>query len=274
MVSHSRARLLNAIGINTISNVASANPELVRTHPKVMYSKDITFPTAFPLIIKYAQAISSKTPLVVGSHPAFSNPPRSPYYMDLEYDPQGTGTAGEVGIFVYGIMNSDGHIVQRFLDDPKKERDHVEWFLSWLSKHRTVLITYASKSADEPHLRNSLHKFNLPSEALSEARFLDLYFDVIFTRSPDTQKIFLPLKDMGSKNVAEYFGFREPKNIRIHDGLGALMAYNRYVRSKRKRIRKDILAYNRCDLRRIKVIYERLGQSFEEYHNTGKEDTV
>jgi predicted RecB family nuclease len=266
MVSRSRARLLSLLGIKSVLDVASVDCEKLCRLPAVVTSEDTSFPALLPLIKLHAEAIHRGRPLVVGVHHAFREMSERPYFMDLEYDPQGTSRKGRIGVFLYGILESNGTVVQRFLDDPERERELVEWFSNWLSSTRPSLITYSSKSADEPHIRNSMEKYALPTHSLLQARFLDLFYDVIFTQSPRTQMIFLPITgSISSKAIAYYLGFREPKGIKIHDGLEALAAYKRYLRTGDKDIRKDLLAYNRCDLERTALIYRQLGELFNAY---------
>ena len=266
MVSRSRASLLQELGIRSINDVASADCEKLRRHPAVVISRDTSFPSVLPIIKLYAEAIQRRRPLMVGFHPAFREVPERMYFMDLEYDPQGTSRKGRIGVFLYGILDSHGNVVQRFLDDPEREKDLVKWFSDWLSKTQPALVTYSSKSADEPHIRNSMQKYGLPTHSLSQARFLDLFYDVIFTQSLKTQMVFLPVRgSISSKRVAYYFGFREPSRIKIHDGLEALRAYKRYLQTGDENIRNDLLAYNRCDLERTVLIHDRLRELFNDY---------
>jgi predicted RecB family nuclease len=263
MVSRSRARLLQELGMRSVQDVASADCERLRRNPTLLTSRDTSFPFILPLIKMYAEAIRLRRPLVLGFHPAFREVSKQPYFMDLEYDPQGTSRKGRIGVFLYGILDSNGNVMQRFLDEPERERELVEWFSNWLSSTRPSLITYSSKSADEPHIRNSMQKYALPTRSLSQARFLDLFYDVIFTQSPRTQMIFLPIAgSISSKTIAYHLGFQEPNGIKIHDGLEALGAYKRYLRTGDEDIRNDLLAYNRCDLERTALIYHRLRELF------------
>jgi predicted RecB family nuclease len=270
MVSRSRARLLQELGMRSIHDVASADCEKLRRHPTVLISRDTSFPSVLPLIKLYAEAIRLRRPLVLGFHPAFRELSKQPYFMDLEYDPQGTSRKGRIGVFLYGILDSHGNVLQRFLDDPEREKDLVEWFSNWLSRTRPSLITYSSKSADEPHIRNSMQKYGLPTYSLSQARFLDLFYDVIFTQSPRTQLVFLPVRgSISSKRIAYHLGYREPKGIKIHDGLEALGAYKRYLRTGDEDIRNDLLTYNRCDLERTALIHHQLGELLKDYQGQG-----
>jgi len=266
MVGYRRARFIAELGVTNIREVAAIDPAKFCERPEVKASSDTSLPSALSLVVNYAQAICTKRPIVTGTHPAFCESPERLYFMDLEYDPQGTASRRRVGIFLYGILDSHGNVIQRFLDDPSDEEELIEWFSDWLVKEAPALATYSSKSADEPHLRNSLRKFELSTDCLSKARFLDLFYDVIFTQSPKTQKIFLPISgSISSKRVAYYFGYREAKSVRIHDGLEALAAYEEYLRNRSKRIRNDLLAYNRCDLERTSLIYSRLRQLFDKH---------
>lgn len=272
MVAYSRAGLLDGLGIKRIAEVAKIDPQKLCMTPEVGNSKDTSFTTALPLIINYARAIDSGEPIVAGSTDALSDLITEPYFVDLEYDPVGTKTGGDVGIFTYGIMDSKGKATQRFLDDPTQEAQLLEWFVDWISRTRPTIFTYSSKSADEPHLRNSIRKFGLPTNTLSAARFIDLYYDVIFTQSSMKQRIFLPIEGhIGEKNVSDYFGYHEPKGLRIHDGLGALIAYRKYSKNHSQTIKHQILSYNRSDLERIALIYKRLRQLL---HNSNRQKNL
>jgi predicted phosphodiesterase len=264
MIGWRRASLLDSLGVRSITDAARIDPQKLLGTPEVGNTKDWAFASSLPLIIKYARAIESGKPIITGTSPILIDSSTAPYFADLEYDPVGTKTKGEAGIFVYGVLDSEGNVTQRFLDDPTQERQLLEWFVEWVSKTKPTIFTYASKNADEPHLKNSLRKFRLPPNSLSEARFVDLFHDVIYTQSLVKQRIFLPLEGhIGEKDVSDYFGYREPKNLKIHDGLEALMAYKRYLKSRRVTIKNQILAYNRSDLKRIALIFRRLQELFQ-----------
>lgn len=251
-VGPATARILKKNGIRTISQLA----ELDSNHhlSQIMSS--------FPLVVTYAKAITSKQVIikeeVKSAFDDLSN--HNVYFFDTEYNPGGTKN-GPYGMFLLGWMNRNGEVTQLFVDDPANEREILTEFRDWLVKEKPVLIAYGSRSADVPHLRNSFHRFNIPTQCLEDS-FLDLYSDVLYTRNRHKQKIFLPVSGSTSiKHVSENLGHGRP-NLKIMDGLGALYSYKKFLRKKMKRtkakIKRELLAYHLEDLEMVRFVYERV----------------
>ncbi len=250
LVGMSRAKILLDAGIRNIRQLA----EMDKHHE---LSKHPSFLGAFDLIINYAKAIVADKPLIVGNHPFFKDiENKNIYFFDAEYDPVGT-KKGPFGMFLLGWMDTAGKVWQLFLDDPKDEKEMLEEFNEWLIKEKPTLVTYSSKSADEPQLINSFRRFSLPIKELKNI-FFDLYYDCINTYRMKDQFIFLPMRhSMGVKNVSDYLGYEEP-SLEIHDGLMALINYKRFLDSNDKKIKKELRDYNATDLERTKYIFDKL----------------
>jgi len=259
LISYKRAQVLNELGITTIHDLLSCNPTTLSHHEKIKRCNG-SFSKQIPLIMQYARSIAENKIIVTGIDENFKNIDDSKvYFLDLEYD------ANSFYIFLYGLMDSKRNITQIFVEEPSDEKNALEEFLEELiSKRDATFVTYASKAADKPILMKSLNKFGLPITLVENVRFFDLFYDVIFTQKPGKQKIFLPIKPITEKTVSDYFGYKEPKNLQIHNGLQALLEYKRYLKSKNEKVRKQLLKYNRSDLERIRLIFSKIYDVFKE----------
>jgi len=263
LVGYARAQILERLGITRVDEIARLNPSRLAHFPDIKNAKDRSFAARIPMVINYAKAIMTGKTIITGTPQMFEEKHDNAFFFDLEYDPVGTQTRGSVGVFLIGMMDIKGATQQYFAEDPKEEEQLLLKFNEWLATKQPFLITFSSTSADEPQLRNAYRKFGIPCEALNKVRFLDLFYDIIFTQSPQKQKVYLPLcGSMGAKHISDYFGYKEPKGLQIRDGLQALTAYKDYLRHKRKKIKDQLLLYNQCDLQRTAIIYNKLRQIF------------
>jgi len=255
LISRVRCQVLRGLGIRTPSDILSTDPSKLSSNERIRKC-DGAFPSQIPLIANYARSMMENEVIVSGVDEAFVSLADSElYFLDLEYCP-------ETPIFLYGLMDSEGNVTQIFVDNHTEERKALEEFLSLIGEKKPVFVTYASKGADEPVLRKSIEKFHLSPDPLERAQFYDLYHNLIFTRSASKQRIFLPIKPITEKSVSDYLGYREPRGLRIHDGLQALQAYTDYLRGRDEKIKDQLILYNRSDLERIKLIYEKLRDLF------------
>jgi len=254
LVGYSRAKALLEAGIKSVKQLSKLSP-----HHEL--SKNPLFRSSFELIINYAKAIVMDKPIVVGQHPFFKDVKnKNVFFFDAEYDPNGTRD-GPFGIFLLGIMNCDGKVTQLFLDDPKHEKRMMKQFIDWVSNEKPILITYSSTSADRPQIVGNLKRLNLPTAGLKNA-FFDLHYDCINTQRKGDQYIFLPMRgSMRLEDVSQYFGYKE-QNSSIQNGFHALIKYHEFLeandRKVKNKIKKELLAYNKADLERVKCVFEGL----------------
>ncbi len=214
------------------------------------------------LIINYANAITSdKIINKKGIKSALNSlEGKNIYFFDAEYNSE-TTSSGPYGMFVLGWMDRKGNVLQKFLDNTKDEKEILNKFCQWLEKENPILIAYASTTADAPHLRNCFTRLKLPFQQI-EYYFFDLYQDVLYTRSYQKQKYYLPLgKPCGLKEVSEFLGYPKP-DLEISDGILAPRKYEEFLNSRneklKEKIKTDLLEYNRDDLKRTKFIYYQL----------------
>ncbi len=252
LVGNKRAAILKEHGITCVEQLAALSPNN-KISQKV---------SSFYLINSYAKAIVSNEIIIKkGIKSAFDKiEDKNVYFFDAEYDPEGT-SYGPYGIFLLGWMDRNGKIQHLFLDTPRDEKKMLKNFAQWVESEKPLLIAYGSRSADVPHLRNSYARFKLSSNCI-ENSFFDLYWDLLYTRRQREQKYFLPVKKpCGLKEVSEFFGYPQSE-LKISDGILAPIEYEKFLKKKRgtikEKIRNDLIAYNKDDLRRTKFIFDLL----------------
>ena len=252
LIGYTRATALFDMGIKDIEQLAKMEikPE-TSTYPCFLGC-------AFDLIKNYAKAIALDKPIVIGRHPFFDDK-NNIYFFDAEYDPVGTKN-GPYGIFLLGIMNKNGQTKQFFLDRPKDEKQMLNKFRSWLIIENPVLVAYSSTSADKPQLVSAFKRFGISTSEL-EKSFFDLYYACINTQRQTKQFIFLPMTgSMSVKGVSILLGYNEPKNMKITDGLQALIKYNQFLEKRHNKTKKELLAYNKVDLERTRFVFNQLNK--------------
>lgn len=254
LVGSGRAKVLKEFGINTIEQLAEIDLNDIRISEHQHLRRII------PLIKDYARAIIEDEPIIVGKHSFFENlNNKNIFFFDAEYNPEGTKN-GPFGIFLIGIMDTKGNVKQRFLEKIKDEKRILEEFNNWLTQVKPILIAYSSMSADKPQLLNAFKRFNIPTIYL-EGSFFDLYYDCINTQRQNDQVIFLPMRgSMSVKEISTYFGYDEPKDLQITDGLQALGEYEQFLKTRNKKIKEELLKYNKVDLERTKFVFDRINK--------------
>lgn len=249
LVGHSRANLLKKVGIRTINDLLSYNLQDLVNHQLIKSSK-ILPSSQLKLIYYYAKAIKEASTIIVGDIPVLKRNDIS--YLDLEYDP------GQPFIFILGIMDKNGNLIQWFIEDEHQEKEVLTKFAN-MSKER-VYLTYCGKAADLPILIKCFQKHKI--SFVKNFNIIDLFYDIIEPRNPAMQKIFLPLKERSEKEVARYLGFVENPKLEIRSGLEALLKFGSYLKTtninEKAIIKKQLLLYNEEDLRRTKYIFEKL----------------
>ena len=250
LVGPSRARFFASLGIWSVEELANLDPREfaqrreVRAYVKL--SRDGSFIQQLPLIVNYAKAIVQQRPLIVGTPKNLARLLGRPLvFLDLEYDTV-TGF-----IFVVGVMEGES-VWQAFAENEEEERKNLVRLAEMLEGK--VAVTYAGKAADLVFLRKRFSAYGI---RLPSFDHVDLYYDIINTQRGD-QSIFLPLKDMTEKSVAEYLGYRKPEDLAIEDGLQALLYFKKYLETRDERLKEEILHYNKCDLERARYILVRL----------------
>lgn len=243
-----RARILKKLGIESLTQLASQDPKDLFLQVSEKGFKRALPPTQLSLAIHYARAVIERKAIVIGSMPILSSPPSDLYFLDLEYDPS------LPFIFIIGVMDEEGNVKQWFIESKQEEGRALKEFVRE-SVGRTYLA-YSGRTADFPVLIKCLSKHGMSTQV--PFNFIDLFWEIIEPRKVEVQKIFLPLKIRTEKTVAEFFGFRQREDVYIKDGLQALIEYRKYLKTKSPQVKVQLLLYNEEDLKRAKLIYDKL----------------
>ncbi|MBC7091605.1 MAG: ribonuclease H-like domain-containing protein [Nitrososphaeria archaeon] len=250
LVGYRRAEVLKKAGIKTADDLLSYSLQDLINSQRIN-SPEILPPSQLELIYHYAEAFKKGVPVIIDKNiPALRR--EDIVYFDLEYDP------AKPFIFILGVMDKNGNLTQWFIEDENREKEALKQFANEFKD--LVYITYAGRSADLPTLIKCFKKHELP-----EARnfyIIDLFYDIIEPRRPREQKIFLPLKIRTEKEVAGYLGFVEDPEVKIRNGMEALLRFGEYLKTtdpvRKNYLKKQLLLYNREDLRRTRHIFEAL----------------
>ncbi|MHB8634295.1 MAG: ribonuclease H-like domain-containing protein, partial [Thermoplasmatota archaeon] len=112
-------------------------------------------------------------------------------------------------------------------------------------------------SSDVVQLRRACERFRFEAGWLRRVQWLDLQTDVVFTGNPESQRVYLPVKNFSSDTVAKFFGYQKPR-LKVRDGYQALKLYQAYKRHPREGIQRDLCDYNMEDIRHTRLILDGL----------------
>jgi len=250
LVGEKTEKILNKIGIYSLEDLISHNPEEIKNKLKEINSKWI-IKRGIPIetIYYYGKAIYENRIVIREDVPV----PDLFYlenvkFIDLEYVPE------EAFIFTIGIMDINGKVNQYFIENEKEEKEKIIKLLK--ENEGITFIGYNSNSADRDMLRKCLekHRLNFSFE------IIDIYKEVIDTRSVNKQKIFFPLKSQGLKSISEYLGYISNKKIKITDGMDVVYKFKFYRQTKDPEIKNQILLYNEEDLKRLAYVFNKLNE--------------
>jgi len=132
LISEARAKVLCELGIRTIFNLLSRDPLELSSNEQVKRC-DGSFSSEIPLIFKYARSKVERRILVTGVDETFMDVVNSEvYFLDLEYHP-------DTPIFLYGLMDAVGKVMQIFVEDPTEEKKALEDFLNVINEKKVDL---------------------------------------------------------------------------------------------------------------------------------------
>jgi predicted RecB family nuclease len=224
---------LERLGLRSYEDLLSADPEQVAQQLRLR-----GFPVSRRMVDgwrQHARSYGEAQPVIFGEDRLDF---RDMLVLDLEYDSH---------IWLIGMCTIiGGHREYEFLwaDSPAKERKNILALLDWFKKSAPVpIVTWSGLSADVAQLWKAIKRLRIrrSCDAL-DMRHLDLFG---YLRS----NVRLPIPWFGLKGVAEYF--RIARQSPIVDGLEANMKYAAYRQAQgqeKKRLRQELLSYNRDDL--------------------------
>lgn len=259
LVGATRAQLFWKLGVRSLADIAALDETTFRHDPTVNAYPDGSLIDAFPLIQGFAKALAEDRPLVYGPEPMFEKLEGPIWYLDLEF------IAGTGEVFLWGLKE-DGkdEIVQWFEHTKAGQHRALEDFKELVETEDPLFVAYGSQASDEVSIREAAKRHKMEGQWLKDMRFCDILKRVIFTESPETQRVYLPVRKLKCEHVARFFGYEKPKNISVRDGYHALKMYQRYRRNPDPKIARRLCEYNAEDLYQTEILFRGLEKLFRD----------
>lgn len=251
MIKEGRAQRLRQAGIKTIEDLWKADLVALAAHPS--FAGDEGFVRSqLPLLQGFAEAHVKKEAVVWAADPRIFELKEPIIHMDLEFD----GPASEV--FLYGMLDHETDKVTTWFEHTRKGQETLlRDFRSLCKDEDPTMVTWGGATSDTVQLRRASEKYGISPKWVNEVKWFDLQTDVVYTGSPETQRVYLPVRKFKSEKVAGYFGYEKPR-LNVKDGYHALRLYRRYRRKQDARIKKDLCEYNAEDIRHTKIVLDGL----------------
>lgn len=248
MIKQGRADRLKAAGIDTVEKLWKADLAQVRAHP--VFATDDGLMGQLPLLQGYAHAHSIGAPVVFAADQRLFNLKEPIIHLDLEFD----GPACE--IFLYGFLDHATNKTEQWFDHTRTGQEGLlRAFHKMCKDQDPTVVTWGGNASDVVQLRRACERYGMDTVWLKKVKWLDLQHDVIFTGNPETQRIYLPVKNFSSDTVAKWFGYQKPR-LKVKDGYQALKLYQAYKRAPRDGIKRDLCEYNAEDIVHTKMILD------------------
>ncbi len=257
MVKEGRAAKLRQAGIDTVEKLWKADLDALAKHP--VFAVDDGFLKQLHLLQGYAEAHVKGEAVVHAADDRLWDLKEPILHLDLEFD----GPAIE--IFLYGYLDHKSGRIEQWFDASKAGQESLLRRLHKRVKDEDpTLVTWGGDSSDIVQLRRACERYGVETKWLKTARWLDLQKDVVFTGSPETQRIYLPVKNFSSDTVAKFFGYQKPR-LKVKDGYAALKIYQAYKRAPREVTKEDLCLYNAEDIKHTKLILDGVRKLMEPY---------
>lgn len=248
MVKEGRAQKLKQAGVDSVEKLWKADLDALGKHP--VFAVDDGFLKQLHLLQGYAEAHAKGEAIVHAADGRLWDLKEPILHLDLEFD----GPAYE--IFLYGFLDHKTRRIEQWFDASRRGQEELLRRLHKRVKDEDpTIVTWGGDSSDIVQLRRLSEKIGLETRWLKTARWLDLQKDVVFTGSPETQRLYLPVKNFSSDTVAKFFGYEKPR-LKIKDGYQALKLYQAYKRAPREGIKEDLCLYNAEDIKHTALILD------------------
>ncbi len=257
MVKEGRAQKLRSAGIDTVEKLWKADLDALAKHK--VFEVDDGFVKQLHLLQGYAEAHAKGEAIVHAADERLWDLREPILHVDLEFD----GPAIE--IFLYGYLDHKSGKIEQWFDASRSGQESLlRRFHQRVKDEDPTLVTWGGDSSDIVQLRRACERYNIETKWLKTARWLDLQKDVVFTGSPETQRLYLPVKNFSSDTVAKFFGYQKPR-LRVKDGYQALKMYQAYKRAPREGIKLDLMEYNAEDIKHTALILDGVRKLMEKF---------
>ena len=248
MIKQGRADRLKAAGVDTVEKLWKADIADLAKHPA--FATDDGLLGQLPLLQGYAKAHATGKPVVYASDERLFSLKEPVLHIDLEFD----GPAAE--IFLYGWMEHKSGKLDQWFDHTRTGQERLLRDMIALVKDQDpTVVTWGGASSDLVQLRRACEKYKIDTKWIRQVKWLDLQTDVVYTGNPETQRVYLPVKNFSSDTVAKFFGYQKPR-LKVKDGYQCLKLYQAYRRAPRDGIRRDLCEYNAEDVKHTRLILD------------------
>jgi predicted RecB family nuclease len=248
MIKQGRADRLRAAGIDTVEKLWKADLADLAKHPA--FATDDGLLGQLPLLQGYAKAHAAGKPVVYASDDRLFNLKEPIVHIDLEFD----GPAAE--IFLYGWMDHKSGKLEQWFDHTRQGQERMLRDMIQLVKDQDpTVVTWGGASSDLVQLRRACEKYKMDTRWIRQVKWLDLQTDVVYTGNPETQRVYLPVKNFSSDTVAKFFGYQKPR-LKVKDGYQCLKLYQAYRRAPREGIKRDLCEYNAEDVKHTRLVLD------------------
>ena len=248
MIKQGRADRLKAAGVDTVEKLWKADIAVLARHPA--FATDDGLLGQLPLLQGYAKAHATGKPVVYASDERLFSLKEPVLHLDLEFD----GPAAE--IFLYGFLEHHSGRIDQWFDASRPGQERLLKDLVRLVKDQDpTVVTWGGASSDLVQLRRACERYKMDVRWIRQVKWLDLQTDVVYTGNPETQRVYLPVKNFSSDTVAKFFGYQKPR-LKVKDGYQALKLYQAYRRAPREGIKRDLCEYNAEDIKHTRLILD------------------
>lgn len=248
MIKQGRADRLKAAGIDTVERLWKADLADLAKHPA--FANDDGLLGQLPLLQGYAKAHATGKPVVYASDERLFSLKEPVLHLDLEFD----GPATEV--FLYGFLEHHSGRIDQWFDASRAGQERMlKDFVKLVKDQDPTVVTWGGASSDLVQLRRAAERYKMDTRWIRQVKWLDLQTDVVYTANPETQRVYLPVKNFSSDTVAKFFGYQKPR-LKVKDGYQALKLYQAYRRAPREGIKRDLCEYNAEDIKHTRLILD------------------
>ncbi len=256
MIKENRAQRLREAGVESIEDLWQADPDVLAQHPA--FEHDVGFiRTQLPLLQGFARAHHEKQALVYAADPRLFELHEPIIHMDLEFD----GPRSE--IFLYGMLDHETEDVTSWFDISRAGQQRMlEDFRDLCKNQSPTMVTWGGASSDTVQLRRACDKYGISNRWVNDVHWFDLQNEVVYTNSPESQRVYLPVRKFKSERVAQFFGYEKPR-LKVKDGYHALKLYRHLRRTDDPQVRQDLIEYNAEDIKHTRIILNGLRDLME-----------
>lgn len=239
-------RALQAVGIQTMHDIATCDPEATRA--SLYQIKQYVSEQQIRTWQGHVRAYDANAPVLIGEGQLTFN---DFIVVDLEYDSRHHGLIWLVGYAV--VKEGATEYTQFWADDHNAAKKNLRKLASALKKHPDIpVITWSGISAEIPQLEDSIEHYDLEDEL---QLLFERHFDLFEYAKANVR---LPIPTLDLKSVGKFLGHYRKADIR--GGMEAAFLHRQYLEAERKEkavIKRDLIAYNLEDLEALVHIIER-----------------